>query len=302
MTQQYCLWRSLGASIVTCVVLSGCASVTNGLQTINTSKQLAVIQGDVTLQVVNTQPTELAMPTSPRLSSGRVLAFSPVEFRSDKDRYSILTETLPLGRYVALRHAGEGVLNGVNKGESKSFVIHYDAHYADMASAQKEFPTLAPERFKTVTVNGKSQIDIEQWHYRLTMLFSKDRQAYRVLLDQIEYIAPQPPVQTPTNSDESMTTAPAPVPSVPIIVAFSYRHPDMPTENLIQQNVMFEFTVNAATGIYHGSPQLSGWVPLQAHADSAPYNVGVVVAEVNIQDKEFYTKILDFVKSIRGVI
>lgn len=302
MTQRHSQWKTVGGGIVLCLAVSSCTSVTNSLQSMNTPKQLAVMPGEVTLQVVNTHQSDLDLPSSPRLASGRVLAFSPVEFRSDKERYSIITDSLPLGRYVALRHAGEGVLNGIGKGETKSFVIHYDARYPDLAAARKDFPTLAPERFKTITLNGKSQIEIEQWHYRLTMLFSKERQAYRVLLDQMEYIAPQPPQQTQPNSDGSMTTAPVSSPNVPIIVAFSYRHPELTTENVVQQNIFFEFTVQAATGVYHGNPQISGWVPLQTHADTAPYNVGLIVAEVNIQDAQFYTKLLDFLKTIRGVI
>jgi hypothetical protein len=276
--------------------VTGCAST--GSNPLNgETAALPLIPGEATLQVSKVNTASLSLPASARLTAGSVLKFSPIEFRSDKDRFSIDAVAMPLGRYVAVRHSAEGVTADLQADDARSFDLHYDARYPDMQAARRDFPNLAKEQYRSITLAGKNTIEIEQWHLRLTMLFSKDRQAFRVLLDNIVYTAPQPP---PPPADETPVKA-APL-TLPIVVAFSYQHPDGVTEQLIQQNVFFEFKVSNNDTGYHGVSQISGWVPLHAHAQSQAYTVGIVLAEVHEKGEALYKKLFDFVKSVRGVI
>lgn len=279
-------------ALFTCLT-AGCAGL-NGV-TVNNSDKLALVVGESDMLVGKVSQAELKIPTSNRVATGAILTFSPVEFRAEKERFSVDALHLPLGRYVVLRQSGEGVTAGLKPAEAKTFDIYYDARYETVAAARKDFPKIADNKIKSKMVDGKSVIEVEQWRMRLTMLPSRDQQAFRVLLDQIEYNSPQPAEaaeDTPTTNHLQ----------VPVIVAFSYRHPDVSAENFVQQNVFFEFSLDTATGSFIGKPQLSGWVPLHHKPDTTPYTVGVVVAEVNAADEAGYRQLVDFVKSVRGLI
>lgn len=278
------------------LVMTGCAS--SGSNPLNgETPALPLIPGEATLQVSKVKTASLILPTSARLTAGSVLKFSPIEFRSDKDRFSIDSVAMPLGRYVAVRHSAEGVTADLQADDARSFDLHYDARYPDIQAARRDFPNLAKDQYRGITLAGKNTIEIEQWHLRLTMLFSKDRQAFRVLLDNIVYTAPQPPL--PPTDETPVKAEPL---SLPIVVAFSYQHPDAVSEQLVQQNVFFEFKVSNNDTGFHGVSQISGWVPLHAHAQSQAYTVGIVLAEVHEKGEALYKKLFDFVKSVRGVI
>ncbi|MBI3561368.1 MAG: hypothetical protein HY080_06590 [Gammaproteobacteria bacterium] len=285
------------------VTLSGIVFILLGCSTplINdTPKTLALIPGEASIIAIHVPLAQLAFPPSERLTTGSVLMFSPIEFRSDKDRYNIDSVSLPLGRYVALRHSEEGLLANLPAHEVTSFEVHYKAHYPNLAQAQRDFPKLTADRFSSRVKDGKSIIQVEQWQMRLSMVVSHDRQAFRVLLDNIEYIPPAEPPNLNMNPDDAPVVE---VPKrLPVVVAFSYRHPDSDTESLIQQNVIYEFIVATENGVFHGAPQITGWLPLNKHADTQPYSVSVVVAEVHAHEEQFYKKIFDFVKTVRGVL
>lgn len=289
-------WLLLASALAT--GLTGCAGNSNLLTT--PDNKVALIIGEADMQIGKARQSELTIPQTNRVGAGNILAFSPIEFRNDKERFSIDALTLPLGRYVVMRHSAEGIAAGMQTGDVKTFDLHYDAHYDTLAAARKDFPKIAESKIRNITVNNKPMVEVEQWRMRLTMLFSKDRQAFRILLDQIDYTAPVTP-PPPAATDEPAAT-PATHPAVPVIVAFSYRHPDLATENLIQQSVFFEFILNAANGNYQGKPQISGWVPLHSNPDTMPYTVGVVVTEVRVQNEAGYKAILEFIKSVRGLI
>lgn len=280
--------------LISLPLLFGCAA-SIGNSSNDSTGVLPLISGEATLQMSKTNTTELALPASARINNGTILMFSPIEFRSEKKGFNVETAALPLGRYVATRYSGEGIIADLHSTEGRSFNVHYDAHYPDMQSAYRDFPKLPAEQYRHVTIAGKSTIEIEQWRLRLTMIFSKDRQAFQVLLDNLAYTAPQSH-SSPT--DESQ--APEATQTLPVIVAFSYRHPDSAQEMLIQQNVFFEFKVSSQNGGYH--TQISGWVPLHPNAQSLPYTVGIVVAEVHANREEFYKKLFEVVKSVRSVI
>ncbi len=289
------VWQYAMLAALTLFISACASSVSNPLS--GETPSLPLIPGEATLQVGKLNAASLTLPASARLSTGSVLMFSPVEFRSDKDRFSIDSVTMPIGRYVSVRHSGEGILADLPNDDARSFDMHYDAHYPDMAAAQRDFPKLATDKYRHVTLNGKPGIEIEQWHLRLTMIFSKERQAFRVLLDNIHYTAPQTPVQ---QTDET-STQPEPV-SLPIVVAFSYRHPNSDTEQVIQQNIFYEFKASSSENGYNGNAQISGWVPLHAHALTQPYTVGIVLVEVHEKGEAVYKKLYDFVKGVRGLI
>lgn len=277
--------------------LVGCAS--GGNLPVTTENGLALIIGEADMQMGIVNQSELTLPRTDRVAAGSILAFSPIEFRNDKERFSVDPLTLPLGRYVVMRHSAEGIAAGMHPGDAKAFDIHYDARYDTLAAARKDFPTIAESKIKSIAVNGKSVVDVEQWHMRLTMLFSKDRHAFRVLLDQVDYTAPLAP---PAPAVDAAALTPATDPSVPVIVALSYRHPDLATENIIQQSILFEFNVNAATGRYRGRPQISGWVPLHSNPDTMPYTIGVLVTEIHSRAEAGYKSIVEFIRSVRGLM
>ena len=282
--------------IILLPLLLGCAS-SNGYSSNDYTSELPLIPGEATLQMSKTNIPDLKPPASPRMSNGSILMFSPIEFRSEKNGFTVEAAALPLGRYVATRYSGEGITADLHGTEGRSFSVHYDARYPDMQSAQRDFPSLPAGRYRHVTVAGKPAIEIEQWQLRLTMVFSKERQAFRVLLDNLDYSAPQP--EFSQSKDGQAVEA---AQTLPVIVAFSYRHPDSAHESLVQQNVFFEFKVAIQNGGFHAIPQISGWVPLNTNAQSLPYTVGIVVAEVHEKREEFYKKLFDVIKSVRSVI
>lgn len=277
-------------------LLFGCAS-SNGVTSSDFATALPLIPGEATLQMRKTNTDEFKLPVSTRMSNGSILMFSPIEFRSEKNHFAVETAALPLGRYVAVRHSGEGITADLRSGEGRSFIVHYDARYPDLQAAYRDFPRLSAEQYRRVTIAGKPAIEIEQWRLRLTMIFSKERQAFRVLLDNLDYTAPQAQSLPPDESQTRSVTQ-----ALPVVVAFSYRHPDNAHETLIQQNVFFEFKVENHNGAYQAAPQISGWVPLHANAQSLPYTVGIVVAEVHEKREDFYKKLFDVVKNVRSMI
>jgi hypothetical protein len=288
-------WHYLMPGLLLCL-LSGCAT-TNGDNPIEAATALPLIPGEATLQMSKTNISEIRLPASARMSNGSILMFSPIEFRSEKNGFNVEAAALPLGRYVATRYSGEGITADLSGNEARSFNVHYDARYPDLQSARRDFPTRPPAQYRHVAIAGKDSIEIEQWRLRLTMMFSKDHQAFRVLLDDLDYTAPAPQVvgaEEPQPQAEMRT--------LPVIVAFSYRHPDSTRETLIQQNIFFEFKVSNQDGGYHGSSQISGWVPLHADAQSLPYTVGIVVAEVHVNREDFYKKLFEVLKNVRGLI
>ena len=142
-------WRyaMLGTLIL---FISACAS--SGSNPLNgETPSLPLIPGAATLQVGKVSAASLALPASAQLSTGSVLMFSPVEFRSDKDRFSIDSVTMPIGRYVSVRHSGEGILADLPNGDARSFDMHYDAHYPDIAAARRDFPRLASDKYRQIT-------------------------------------------------------------------------------------------------------------------------------------------------------
>jgi hypothetical protein len=276
--------------------LFGCAS-SSGAISGDIASALPLIPGEATLQMHKTNTAELKLPVSTRMSNGSILMFSPIEFRSEKNHFAVETAALPLGRYVAVRHSGEGITADLRSGEGRSFIVHYDARYPDLQAAYRDFPKLPAEQYRHVSIAGKPAIEIEQWRLRLTMIFSKEQQAFRVLLDNLDYTAPQAKLpQTDELQAQNVTQA------LPVVVAFSYRHPDNVHETLIQQNVFFEFKVENHNGGYQAAPQISGWVPMHANAQSQPYTVGIVVAEVHEKREDFYKKLFDVVKNVRSMI
>ena len=278
------------------LLLFGCAA-SNGNSFNDVAGVLPLIPGEAVLQVSMTNTAELKLPVSGRLNNGSILMFSPIEFRSEKNRFTAETAVLPLGRYVATRYSGEGITAGLDGAEGRSFGVHYAARYPDMQSAYRDFPGLPAEQYRHINIAGKSHVEIEQWRLRLTMIFSKGRQAFRVLLDKLDYTAPVP---QPDPSNESQAQQAAQ--TLPVIVAFSYRHPDSAHETLIQQNVFFEFKVSNQAGGFHSIPQISGWVPLHDNPQSLPYTVGIVVAEVHASRDDFYKQLFNVIKSVRSVI
>jgi hypothetical protein len=277
------------------LLLFGCGS-TGGFVPTQQQAELPLIPGEATLEMQVVKKSELSLPTSSRMSNGSIMKFSPFEFRTIKDRFAIETAVLPLGRYAAVRHSGEGLTAGLTDEQSLSFNLHYDARYPDLKSARHDFPSLATEKFREISTDGTAAIEIQQWQFRLTMIFSKQRQAFQVLLDQADYTAPTAPEMS---EDEP---APVKIDKLPVVVAFSYRHPDSASETLIQQNVFFEFMVANQTGTYQAKPQISGWVPLPVDAKTAPYTIGIVVAEVHETQEDYYKKLFDVLKSVRGII
>ncbi len=294
MILKFHAWRSTVFSVIVCLQF-GCASTSNPLT--GETASLPLIPGETSLEIGKINVNNLVLPESAQLSTGSVLMFSPIEFRSDKDRFSIDSVTMPIGRYVAVRHSSEGILADLQNGEARSFELHYDAHYPDITSAQRDFPNLANDKYRHVTAAGKPVIEIEQWHLRTTMIFSKERQAFRVLLDNISYTAPQPQVQQSEETPIQNKSV-----SLPIIVAFSYRHPDASTEQTIQQNIIYEFKASSTENGYNGQSQVSGWVPLHALAQTQPYTVGIVLVEVHEKGEAFYKKLYDFAKNVRGLM
>jgi hypothetical protein len=285
------------SAVLTCMVLlwlSGCATSKNGYE--NATRQVPLAIGEADMDVGKVHLNDLQIPASNRVGTGNILAYSPVEFRTEKELFSLEAMKLPLGRYVVLRHSAEGITAGLQAGEARTFDIHYDARYPTLAAARKDFPDIAEGRISQVSIDDKPIFIVEQWRMRLTMLFSRDRQAYRVMLDQIEYTAPTTPPAAAAEAPAATRTR------VPVVVAFSYRHPDSHAGSMVQQNVLFEFNVTTDAGSHLGKPQVSGWVPLHNTPDGMPYTVGVVVAEVHTASATGYKQLLDFVKSLRGLI
>jgi len=258
---------------------------------------LPLLPGDATLQVGHSELSALHMPESEQLNSGNILMFSPIEFRSRKDHFNYEAAALPLGRYVAVRHSGEGITADLPPQQAQTFRLRYDAHYPDLASARRNFPGLKQAQYRQVTIDGKPGIEITQWRLRLSMIFSRERNAFRVLLDDLEYRAPRSRVPA---SEETQSTAETT--SLPVIVAFSYQHPDNKHELLVQQNIFFEFTVENRDSGFHVTPQISGWVPLTSKPEKTPYTVGIVVAEVHEKREDFYKKLYNLVRNVRGFI
>jgi hypothetical protein len=258
---------------------------------------LPLMPGEAILKVDSTGLSALQFPQNEELFSGKILKFSPLEFRSQKDRFNFEAAVLPLGRYVAVRHSGEGISAGLSSQQARSFSLHYDARYPDLATARRDFPGLKPSQYRKRNQNGSSFIEITQWQIRLSMIFSNKHDAFRVLLDDLEYHAPKSQVTSSENEYK-----PAMTDSLPVIVAFAYQHPDAKHEVLIQQNVFFEFLVENRSDGFHAAPQISGWVPLAQDPGSMPYTVGVVVAEVHETREDFYKKLFKLVRNIRGFI
>jgi hypothetical protein len=279
---------------VIAAIVQGCASDTRNFAN-SPQPALALIPGHTHFAVSNSEGCDLSLPADPRLSSGKALMFSPIDFRSEKDRFSIDSMSMPLGRYVAVRHSDEGIVHDLPQGQAKTFNISYTARYPSEKEARQDFPALAADKYVPVTKRDKTFIDIEQWHMQLSMVFSSDRSAFRVLLDQVEYIAP---MNKEANAENAQPTSQ----DLPILVAFSYRHPDANSESVIQQNVIYEFNVKTNNGAYTGVSQISGWIPLHKNAQSVPYTVGVVVAEISQKNEEFYKQLLNAVKKVREFI
>jgi len=278
------------------MLLGACASngdLVAGGETIS----LPLIPGEVSLKVGGSGLSALQFPQNEQMFSGKILKFSPLEFRSQKDRINYAAAALPLGRYVAVRHSGEGISAGLSPQQARSFSLHYDARYPDMAAARRDFPGLKPTQYRRQNQDGKSFVEITQWQLRLSMIFSRKHDAFRVLLDDLEYHAPK---SEPPGSEDSYK--PAQAETLPVVVAFAYQHPDAKHEVLVQQNVFFEFLVENRSNGFRPTPQISAWVPLAADSGSLPYTVGVVVAEVHETREDFYKKLFNLVRNVRGFI
>jgi len=282
--------------VVIALLLGACAS--NGdLVASGETISLPLLPGEVSLKVADSGLPALQFPSNEQMFSGKILMFSPLEFRSQKDRFNYEATALPLGRYVAVRHSGEGISAGLSSQQARSFSLRYDARYPDMAAARRNFPGLNPTQYRKQSQDGKSFIEITQWQLRLSMIFSRKHNAFRVLLDDLEYHAPK---SEPSSSEDGYK--PAQVESLPVVVAFAYQHPDAKHEVLVQQNVFFEFLVKNRSDGFRPTPQISGWIPLAADSGSMPYTVGVVVAEVHETREDFYKKLFNLVRNVRGFI
>lgn len=278
------------------VTVTGCAM--NPLtQVPGSPASLPLIPGEVSLQVGKTKTSTLKIPDSMQLSTNGILTFSPIEFSSQKNHFGFEAATLPLGRYVAVRHSGEGITADLPVDETRSFNVRYEVRYPDLQAASRDFPGLASNRYHHLKIAGKPVIEIEQWHMRLSMIISQDRRAFRVLLDKLDYTAPN--VESESEGDTVSQDAPQ---AMPVVVVFYYRHPDSRHETLIQQNIFFEFKVANFPGRFHGKPQVSGWLPLPLNARVRPYTVGIVVAEVHEKREDFYKKLFNMIKNVRGLI
>lgn len=294
MKRFICLHGLLPAGVLAMAV-SGCSS--NPLASLSdTPASLHVIPGEATLEVGKVRAASLKIPESMQLNTGGILRFSPIEFSTQKNHFNIEAATLPLGRYVAVRHSGEGITADLHAGEARSFELHYVVRYPNRKSASRDFPAVAPGRYRRVTIAGKSAVEIEQWHLRLSMIISRDRRAFRVLLDRLDYTAPK---SADSNEDTSSQDTSQ---GLPVVVAFYYRHPNSVRETLSQQNVFFGFKVSNQHGRFHGRPQVSGWLPLPRDVRTVPYTVGIVVAEVHEKREDFYKKLISMVKNLRGLM
>jgi len=278
--------------------LVGCTS-TGELQDLSGQKSLPVIPGVSRLEVGKIKQANVNLPSADNPSQGGVLKFSPIEFRSDKSQLVINAAGLPLGRYIMVRDAGEDLTQNLGDDEVRSFHVRYNARFPDRAMALQAFPHFPVEQIRDVSLEGKPMVELEQWRLRLVMILSKNRKAFRVLMDNVEYYSPTVP---PQETDSEFPVKAKEQQGLPVIVAFSYNHPNSVTETLIQQNIIFRFKVNTNNGLYAGTPQISGWLPLPENVASIPYTIGIMVAELHEKHEDSFKSLLKVIKDVRSVI
>lgn len=273
-----------GIAAAAMLLVSGCAST--GAQ----ATQLPVVKGRVELVPGVIDANQIQQPSIEMMASGSAFLFSPVEFPGHKARLGLEEITSPLGQNVAMRQVGEGLLRDIKPGQAKTFRMRYQTTFGSLQQAKTRFPQLPADQFIQVTREGKDTIEVTYWEFRMVLVFSSDRKAFRVLIDNINYYHP-----TPDQHDESLQETEG---KLPVLVSFAYMFPDYTQHTSRQINIVFDYLVDLKAGTFRGKPQSSNWISLQDNAESSPYSIEIAVAEIK-EKKTFYLKVPEWIKSIR---
>lgn len=280
--------------LVLVLLLPGCASM--GSKNVPISD----IKGRMELENGVIEASKVNQPTTEILSHGSAFLFSPVEFSGHKVKLGLEEITSPLGRNVALRQVGEGLLQGIQPGQAKTFNIRYQASFDSLQQAKERFRDLADEYFVEVESKGKKKIEVTNWKFRFVMLFSSDRKAFRVMLDDIQYYHPSPDPEEEFQREDTQGEGNEENGRIPVLISFAYLYPDHSRNIVSQTNVVFDYLIKLDDGKYLGKPQFSNWIPLQDKAESEPYSIEIAVAEIR-KKEEFFLKIPEWIKSIRNL-
>ena len=280
---------SCSGVLVLALLLSGCASIgTNNVR-------LPDIKGRMELESGVLDANEINQPVTEVLSRGSVFLFSPVEFQGHRIRLGLEEITSPLGRNVALRQLGAGLLNNVKPGQAKFFNVRYQVSFDTLQLAKDQFQGLSDEHFIEINENGKKTVEVTNWKFRFVMLFSSDRNAFRVMIDDIHYYHPSTVVDEESQQEDYEKNG-----RVPVLISFAYLYPDHTEHVMRQTNVVFDYLIKLDDGQYLGKPRFSNWIPTQDNAETEPYSIEIAVAEIR-KKEAFFLKIPEWIKSVRSL-
>ena len=271
---------AVGLSMLVFIGLGGCASGTLGS---NKNSGLDLPKGRLELTRAEGNSAAFDLPTIETLQAGGVLPFSPLELHTAQGRFGFLTVAPHLGNRTVLRHSGEGILKGHQPGKVQAYTVRYWTSHADEAAARKKYPTLKNEHVQA----GSNNVEALHWQYRMSLHFSADGKAFRVLSDEVLYHRPQPDGET------------APTGKVPVLLVLAYRYPDATMSTGAQQVVLFEYSIDMSKDQFVGVPQLSNWIPLQTAAEKGPYSLEFAAMEVRGDPDEFSKRMIELVKNVR---
>ena len=269
--------------------LSGCASMSTN------NVRLADIKGRMELETGVLDANEISQPATEVLSRGSAFLFSPVEFQGHRVKLGLEEVTSPLGRNVALRQAGAGLLNDIKPGQAKFFNVRYQVSFDTLQQAKDQFQGLSDEHFVEINENGKKKVEVTNWKFRFVMLFSSDRNSFRVMIDDIQYYHPSTEFDEDSQQEDHEKNG-----RVPVLISFAYLYPDHVKHIMRQTNVVFDYLIKLDDGQYLGKPRFSNWIPVQDNADSEPYSIEIAVAEIR-KKEEFFSKIPEWIKSVRNL-
>lgn len=274
---------------VTILLLTACAS----LETQNI--KLPVLKGQMELDSGAIDAKEISLPTTEILAGGSAFLFTPVEFAGHRVKLGLEEITSPLGHNVALRRAEEGLLQSIKPGQARTLDVRYQTRFNSLEQAKEKFPHLSDEVFIPVNRGGQDVIEVTNWKFRFVMIFSSDRRAFRVLIDNIDYSHPFLNESGELQHDQEMDG------KIPVLISFAYSYPDVVQHVIKQTNIIFDYMIELDKGTYQGKPQLSNWIPMQDDAETAPYSIEIAVAEIR-KKEEFLLKIPEWIKSIRSLL
>ena len=249
---------------------------------------IVLLDGETTLKVSYQTLKSVKLDDSAVLQEGELFLFTPVEIQASKTRFMLDSIELPKGRYAGVRDAGTGFLKPKSR-KVKVYEVAYLVKHPSEKHAIDSYLALPESKVRSVTTAGKQHYVVDHWAFKVALIPSKDNSAFKVALYDFEYFLPK-------NDAENKDI------TVPVIISVIYRYPDSNDDSFRQTSIMYEYVIQTSNGVFSGKPQLSNWLRTQQNPLSDPYSLEIVVAELIIENEEFYEVLLKWVKNIRSLI